>query len=115
LQLPFLHSPAHDGFWPAHSTWHGPAAQSKSHELPLSQRQVPFAQVPVQSVAGSQLTWHGGLWQVNRQTLCGPQWQSPLPHCPTHDGLSRAQSMWHGGAKHGSWQLSPGAQTHSPL
>jgi hypothetical protein len=56
LQLPFMHSPLQTGFWPAHSTWHGPDAQVKSQELPLSQRQVPFAQVPAQLVPGSQLT-----------------------------------------------------------
>jgi hypothetical protein len=56
LQLPFMHSPSQVGFWPAHSTWQGPAAQENWQELPVSQRHVPLAHVPAQSVAGSQPT-----------------------------------------------------------
>jgi len=51
----------------------------------------PFAQVPLQVVCGSQVTWQGGAWQVKLQSLPLPQVQVPLAQTAWQLGLSPSQ------------------------
>jgi hypothetical protein len=56
LQVPFAQVPSHAALWPAHSTWHGPAWQSKLQVAPSAHEHVPFAQVPEHDAPAWQVT-----------------------------------------------------------
>lgn len=115
VQLPFWHSPAHSGWSPSQRRWHGPEPHSNSQVAPRAHEQVPFSHAPRQVAPGSQLTWHGGLWQAKSHREFGPQVHEPSAHSPAQRSLSPAQSRWQGGAAQGTAQRSPLAQKHAPF
>jgi hypothetical protein len=69
-----------------------------------------LAQVPVQVLFASHVTWHGGASQAKSQRLPLPHTHVPFAQAAVHSGLSPSQVTWQGGASQVNRQRAPAPQ-----